>query len=79
MSEAELKLSIFRAIDQLSGESLYDLYQYVLEVLKKEEATEDNELEINSLELGYASMSQDVEREKEAIEWIEGTLNTEDL
>ena len=78
MKEAELKLSIFRAIDQLNEESLQNLYQIVIGILSKEESS-GNELEMNSLELGYAAMSQDQEREQEASEWIEGTLNSSEL
>jgi len=29
--------------------------------------------------MGYKEMSEDQEREEEAFEWIEGTLNSEEL
>jgi hypothetical protein len=31
--------------------------------------------EVDELELGYKQMSEDEEREAEALEWIEGCLN----
>lgn len=34
---------------------------------------------LSPLEQGYKVMSEDEEREEEAFEWIEGTLNSEDL
>ena len=76
MKEAEIKLSIFRAIDQLNSESLNEIYQVVQKLL--EEAAM-NVSRAEDIEVGYKAMSQDEERESEALLWSEGTLNPNDL
>jgi len=35
--------------------------------------------ELTPIEQGYKAMSEDEEREEKAFEWIEGTLNTDEL
>jgi hypothetical protein len=76
MSESEIKLKIIRLIDSQNGETLKELYELILAKLygkKKEEPS------LSPIEEGYKAMSEDEEREEEAFEWIEGTLNSEEL
>ncbi|MEZ4825735.1 MAG: hypothetical protein R3C61_05490 [Bacteroidia bacterium] len=77
MTEAELKLTLFRWIDQLSGDSLRRLFKLVGKSLKKE-VDEPLSL-VEEMQTGYAAMVADKKREAEANEWIEGVLNHEDL
>ncbi len=72
ISEAELKVKIFRLIDAQQGESLQEVYDWLSAKLQEKQA-------LSSIEQGYKNMADDVEREKEAFEWIEGTLNTDEL
>ncbi len=76
VSEAELKIKIFRLIDGQEGENLQKLYQLLLENLQSEKNVYHH---WTSLEERYRAMATDEEREKEALEWVEGTLNTEEL
>jgi hypothetical protein len=76
MSESEIKLRIIRLIVSQKGEVLQELYQMILSKLYKEK---DKATPTPSLEAGYKEMSEDIDREKEAFEWVEGTLNAEDL
>ncbi len=71
MSDAEIKLELIRLVDRQEGRSLRALY----ELLQKQVGTNVN----NTLEAGYKAMSEDTAREEEALEWGEGTLNTEEL
>lgn len=76
MSDAELKLKIFRLIDNQNSETLYQLYDLILSRLhssKNEYST------VEDIEAGYKKMALDRERETKAFEWIEGTLDTEEL
>jgi hypothetical protein len=75
MNDAELKLTLFRWIDQLSGERLNWLYGLVEKFLKQP-ASEVLDY-TSDLEAGYPAMAADVVREQEVDEWIEGTLNHE--
>lgn len=72
ISEAELKVKIFRLIDAQQGESLQEVYDWLSAKLQGKQA-------VSSIEQGYKNMSEDVEREQEAFEWVEGTLNTDEL
>lgn len=78
MNEAEMKLSIFRAIDQLKGDTLGEIYHLVQNLLDTGEL--DTSISgVEDVEIGYKAMSGDEERESEALSWIEGTLNPNDL
>lgn len=44
-----------------------------------EEHSKKDDENINEIELGYKAMSEDVEREAEANEWVENTLNPNEL
>ena len=72
ISEAELKVKIFRLIDAQQGESLQEVYDWLSAKLQEKQT-------LSSIEQGYKNMADDVEREKEAFEWIEGTLNRDEL
>ncbi len=72
IGEAELKVKIFRLVDAQQGESLQEVYDWLSEKLQEKEI-------VSSLEQGYKRMAADEEREKEAFEWVEGTLNTDDI
>ncbi len=76
MSESDLKLRIIRLVDSQQGEVLQELYSLILNKLS---GHIEEEVPIPSLEMGYHEMAQDVEREDEAFEWIEGTLNQDSL
>lgn len=71
-SEAELKLEIFRLLDSQHEEDLKEIYDWLSIKVKKN----DN---LSDLESGYRDMAADKDREKEAAEWIEGTLNSDEL
>ena len=77
MSEAELKLTLFRWIDQLSGDRLRWLFRLIEKHLKQPEPEPISY--VADLEAGYAAMAADTTREEEAEEWLEGTLNHEEL
>lgn len=72
ISEAELKVKIFRLIDAQQGESLQEVYNWLSAKLQEKE-------NVSSIEQGYKNMADDTEREQDAFEWIEGTLNTDEL
>lgn len=76
MSDSEIKLRIIRLIVSLKGDALKELYQIILSKLNKNRG----QIAPTSLiEHGYKEMSEDPEREKDAFEWIEGNLNSEEL
>lgn len=70
ISEAELKVKIFRLIDAQQRESLQEVYDWLSAKLQEKEARSE-------IEQGYKNMADDTEREQEAFEWVKGTLNTE--
>ena len=72
VNAAELKVKIFRLIDTQDGETLEELYRLLQERLQTSS-------QWTSLEKGYEAMAADQEREAEAMEWIEGTFNHEDI
>lgn len=76
MSEADIKLRIIRLIDSQQGKVLRELYEMILNKLYQEKQEEEP---LSALERGYKEMSEDQEREAEAFEWIEGTLNSDEL
>lgn len=77
MNEAELKLTLFRWIDQLSGEKLRTLFRVVGKNI--EQSGDEQSNSVSDLEAGYAAMAADSDREAEAEEWLEGVLNHESL
>ena len=72
INEAELKVELFRLIDAQKGESLQEVYEWLSNKLKENER-------VPFIEQGYKDMAENKEREQEASEWIEGTLNSSDL
>ena len=77
MTDAELKLTLFRWIDQLSGDRLRMLFKFVgkkLDITVEESVSYEE-----NLEAGYAEMAADTVRESEAVDWIEGANNHENL
>ena len=74
MSDSEIKLKLIRLIDSQGGKSLMRLYELI-----NEEIDPAQKEELTLLEQGYKAMSEDKEREEEAFEWIEGTLNSNEL
>ncbi len=72
VNDAELKVKIFRLVDAQDGETLEDLYQLLLARLAEKAAW-------SSVEAGYAALAADEARETAATEWIEGTLNHDEL
>jgi hypothetical protein len=77
MSDADLKLELFRLIDHQEGRELRKKYHSLISLIgslksKKQDKGID-------LEEQYKLLSEDTNREKEAMEWIEGTLNHESL
>lgn len=76
MSEADIKLRIIRLIVSQEGEVLQEIYQMILNKLYKERAKDEP---LSAMERSYREMSEDKEREEEALGWIEGTLNSEEL
>jgi hypothetical protein len=77
MTEAELKLTLFRWIDQLSGNRLLMLFKLISK--KLDQQVEQPLPLTENLEAGYAAMAADTERETEAKEWVEGVLNHKDI
>ena len=76
MSEADIKLKIVRLIDSQSGEVLRELYEMITsKVYERNQEVGP----ISDIEQGYKEMSEDTERETEALEWMEGTLDPEAL
>lgn len=63
-------------IDSQEGEVLRELYDMILSKLYQEKHEEEP---LSLIEKGYREMAKDKEREEEAFEWIEGTLNAEEL
>ena len=78
MSEAELKLTLFRWIDQLSGDRLKWLYKLIEKQSGQSIVTEKlhKDTELNA---GYAAMAADHHREREAEEWIEHILHQSEI
>jgi hypothetical protein len=74
MSDAEMKLQLIRLIDQQQGQVLWNIYEFLQTKLVGEATSDDS-----SIELGYQEMAADAEREAAAFEWIEGTLNSDEL
>lgn len=78
MNDAELKLILFRWIDELSGDRLRRLFDFMGNHLKQAAPAPPISY-VAELEEGYAAMAADTEREAEAEAWIEGTLNHDEL
>lgn len=77
----ELKINIayqdlVALIRQLPAEQLEQLRGELAD-LKQEPARES--ISASDIEEGYKAMAEDEEREADAFEWIEGTLNHEEL
>lgn len=79
MSEAELKLTLFRWIDQLSGDRLKWLFKLLEKQLGPSAKPSSTGSLTPNLEEGYAAMAADKEREAEAMEWVENVLNHSDI
>ena len=77
MTDAEIKLKLFRLIDNQPGYLLYDIYDLLKTKLETSIITETNT--VSDIDSQYKLMAKDKNREKEAFEWIEGTLNTNEL
>ncbi|MEZ4953871.1 MAG: hypothetical protein R2825_09885 [Saprospiraceae bacterium] len=75
MNNAEIKLELFRLIDNQEGNVLKDLYELITEKLKAKKMPSP----ISNLDSGYEAMANDMSRENEALEWIEGTANFQEL
>lgn len=75
MNNAEIKLELFRLIDNQEGNVLKDLYELITEKLKAKKMPSP----ISNLDSGYEAMANDMSRENEAMEWIEGTANFQEL
>jgi len=73
MSVADLKLQIIKLLDNQPIEVL----QHWLNLLQTNANMSPNSL--TEIEMGYKAMSEDVEREAEAYEWMENTLNPNEL
>ncbi len=78
INEAEIKLRLFRWIDQMPQEKLVSFFESI-----KEDVTTTDEIVppifSGDLDQGYAAMAADDEGEKEAYEWIEGVINIDSL
>lgn len=65
-NEAELKLDFIRTIDKLNGNKLVEMYELV-----KERVSSKPDNKPTSIENAYKLMSEDIEREQAAFEWVE--------
>lgn len=70
MNDAEIKLNIIRLIDTQQGRKLLELYQLIQYKIVTNTSKKEK---LSPIELGYKTMAEDIEREKEAFEWIENT------
>ncbi len=75
MSSAEIKIELFRLIDNQEESVLLDLYKMVIERLQFKNSQKPPSILAN----GYEAMANDKEREQEAMDWIEGTANFQEL
>ena len=75
MTEAEIKLKIFRFIDNQPGNILTEIYDLLKSKYMNTKKEEKNY--ISDIESQYQQMSKDTVREKEALEWIEGTIDND--
>ena len=78
MSDSEIKLELIRLIDSQGGKTLMRLYELIREEIGPGTSKTKQE-KLTPLEQGYKAMSEDKEREEEAFDWIEGTLNSEEI
>ncbi len=76
MTDSEIKLKLFRLIDSQSGNILLDTYNMLKSRLMNSNKEEENY--VSDIESQYKQMSKDRQRENEAMEWIEGTLNDQE-
>jgi hypothetical protein len=77
ISDAEIKLELFRIIDHQEGPVLRKIYKSFHTIVK--ESKKETIESVSDIEEQYKIMSKDIEREKEANEWIEGTQNFDSL
>ncbi|MEM9888835.1 MAG: hypothetical protein AAF849_23275 [Bacteroidota bacterium] len=70
MSAAELKLQLFRIIDQQEDHILKEIYSILMQRLNSALSDKTDE----EIEKAYAEMAADEEREEEAMQWIENTI-----
>lgn len=73
MTEAEIKTKLYNLINNYQGYHLQEIYRLLNKELSN--TFKNNSKKTLTLEKQYKLMSQDVEREEEALDWIEGTLN----
>ncbi|MCD4678966.1 MAG: hypothetical protein K8S00_01135 [Bacteroidales bacterium] len=74
MTDAEIKLELFRLIDNQPLDILFDIYDLLKTKFETSKRREINT--VSDIDSQYKKMAKDQNREKEALEWIEGTLNT---
>jgi hypothetical protein len=68
MNDAEIKLKLFRFIDSQDGNQLKEIYNLVREKFDLAKLSRANKL--SDIEVQYKQMAEDMDREKDAIEWI---------
>jgi len=76
MTDADIKLKLFRLIDNLSGNVLLDTYDLLKTKIKASNPVETSK--VSDIESQYKKMAKDKIREKDALEWIEGTMHTDE-
>lgn len=76
MNEAEVKLNVFRLVDDLQGEQLMQVYELLIKLLQTQMQEAVSQVSTwENLDEGYQQMANDEQREMEANEWMEGTLD----
>jgi hypothetical protein len=76
MTDAEIKIKLFRLIDSQQGYLLQDIYNLLK--VKFGSVKKDEVNLLSDIEVQYKQMADDQNREKDALEWAEGTLNSEE-
>ena len=72
MKKTDLKIKLLELIDNQSEEHLQEIYDLL-------SSRFDDKTSVSAIEQGYQEMATDTERENEAHNWIEGTLNSEEI
>ncbi|HFA52052.1 MAG TPA: hypothetical protein ENJ95_23800 [Bacteroidetes bacterium] len=75
MNSAEIKIELFRLIGSQEESVLLDLYKIVIERLQ----FKNSQKPLTDLANGYKAMANDTKREREAMDWIEGTANFQEI
>lgn len=76
MNSAEIKLKLFRFLDQQDEDMLLELYRYLV---SKSFSSNKKISSQDFLEMSYLTMSMDLERERDAQDWIENSTDYSDL